>query len=319
MLAALFALIAQLLHVGLMLAAAPLLTGAIRHMRARLVGRAGPSMMQPWRDLHRLARKQPVVAETASPLFTAAPAVDFAATLVAAALVPSFALGMTTAPVADLLVLAGLLALARTVLALAAMDAGTAFGGIGASRAMTIAAIAEPALLLVIFTLALVAGTTNLDAVARLSNHAAHGLHAALGLALVAAVMVALAATLRGPVDARDRADAGMIGPSMLLEYSGRHLALIEWAASLRLLTLLSLIVAAFAPFGAASAGGTPLVWPLGLLAWGGKVLVLAVSVSVAETVVTPLAPRRVPRFLSVAIVLGLLAVIVLCAGQGFA
>jgi formate hydrogenlyase subunit 4 len=162
----LIALLVQVLHIALVLAAAPLLVGYLRRMKARLLGRGGPPLTQPWRDLARLARKQPVMAENASWLFAGAPAASFAATLAAAALVPSFALGMTTAPIADLLVIAGLLTLGRCTLALAGMDIGTAFGGIGASREMTFAVFAEPALLLVIFTLALLAGTTNLDAVA---------------------------------------------------------------------------------------------------------------------------------------------------------
>ena len=136
----------QLVHVALLLAAAPLLVGLIRRIKARLVGRAGPPLMQPYRDLLRLARKQPVLAENASVVFRAAPLASFAATAAAAALVPSFALGMATAPVADLLVIAGLLTIARVALALAAMDVGTAFGGIGASREMSFAAFAEPAL-----------------------------------------------------------------------------------------------------------------------------------------------------------------------------
>ncbi len=140
--------------------------GCIRRLKARLLGRVGPPLLQPWRDLLRLLRKQPVMAENASWLFAAAPAGCLAAIAAAAALVPSFALGMASAPLADLLVIAGLLALARCILALAAMDVGTAFGGIGASREMTFAVFAEPALLLVIFTLALLAGTTNLDVIA---------------------------------------------------------------------------------------------------------------------------------------------------------
>ena len=176
--------LALLLHLALMLAAAPILLGAIRKLKARLLARTGPPIIQPWRDLARLARKQPVLAENASWLFSAAPAAAFTATLAAAALVPSFALGMTTAPLADLLVIGGLLALARVILALAGVVVGTAFGGIGSSREMMYASFAEPALVLVIFTLALLAGGTNLDAIAGLLMGGGQGLRVSLALAL---------------------------------------------------------------------------------------------------------------------------------------
>ena len=191
-------------HVSLMLAAAPVLTGFLRWLEARLLGRAGPSPLQPWRDLVRLARKQPVVALEASWLFRAAPATGFAATLAAAALVPGFALGMASGPLADLIVIAGLLALARSALALAALDVGTAFGGIGASRAVTFAAFAEPAMLMVVFTLALIAGTTNLDAMAEALREGGSGigvgLGVPLGLSLVAVFAIAIAETGRMPL-----------------------------------------------------------------------------------------------------------------------
>src|SRR6185437_8043421 len=233
-------LVTQLLHIALMLAAAPLLTGIVRWLKARLLGRVGPSPLQPWRDLARLARKQPVLAENATPLFEAAPIVQFAIIGVAALLVPSFALGMASAPVADLLVIAGLLTFARCTLALAGMDVGTGFGGIGASREMMFAVFAEPALLMVIFTLALLAGTTNLDA--------------------VAFIAVALTETGRIPVDnPGTHLELTMVHEAMVLEYSGRDLALIDGAAMLKLLLWFTLIATVFVPFGAAPAGAGPL------------------------------------------------------------
>lgn len=318
--ATLLGLVAQLLHIALMLAAAPLLEGTVRHLRARLAGHAGPSPLQPWRDLRRLARKQPVVAEEASALSMAAPTIDFAASLSAAALVPGFILGMTSAPVADLLLLAGLLMLSYVVRALAAMDTGTALGGVGASRAMAVATLAAPALLLAIFALALAAGSTNLDAIARFAGSSAGGRHAMLGLVLAALLPVALAAALRRPIDdARTQAEPAMIGAALHLECSGWHLALVAWAASLRLLTLLSLLVAAVLPFGVADIPGPPLGWLIGLVAWGGKIAVLALALAVLETAAAPLPLRRVPAYLGVAVVLGLLAVVLLCVGQGVA
>lgn len=305
MIVALLRLIAQGLHVALMLAAAPLLVGLVGHLRARMLGSAGPSPLQPWRRLIRLARKQPVVTENASPVFAAGVLTDFAASLAAAALVPSFALGMTTAPASDLLVLAGLLALARAALALAAMDAGTAAAGRGASRAMTRAVLAEPALLLVIFALALASGGSDLDAMATLAARGAIGFDAARGLALTALAIVATAMTRR---------DA-----ALLAECSGRHLALLDWAAALRLLLVLSLAVAVFVPFGAAAAAGLPLLWPLGLLAWAAKIGVLAAALAVLETATVRLRAARVPQLLGIAVALAALAVLLLCVGQGFA
>ncbi len=220
--------IALLLHAGLMVAAAPVLIGLIRRVKARLLGRVGAPILQPWRDVRRLLRKQPVVAEGASWVFTGAPVVSLAATLVAALLVPSFTLHMTTAPAADLIVLAGLLALSRCAVALAGMDIGTAFGGIGTSRTQTFAVFAEPALLLVIFTLALMTSTTNLDVIAAVLREGTLGLRVSLGLALLTLAIVALVENGRMPADnPATHLELTMVHEAMVLEYSGRHLALI--------------------------------------------------------------------------------------------
>jgi formate hydrogenlyase subunit 4 len=317
---AIIALIAQALHIALMLAAAPLLIGLIRRVKSRLLGRTGPSPLQPYRDLQRLLRKQPVLAGNASWLFAAAPAVSFAATLCAAALVPSFALGMTTAPLSDLIVIAGLLTLSRVVLALAGMDIGTAFGGIGASREMTFAVFAEPALLLVIFTLALLAGSTNLDAIATLLREGSLGLRVSLGLSMVAVVTIAIAENGRIPVDnPATHLELTMVHEAMVLEYSARHLALIEYGVALRLLLWLTLIGTVFVPFGMGDAAGFPPLWITGALAWAAKVGVLAVGLAVFESSIAKMRVFRVPEFLGIALLLGLLAVIFLFVSQGFA
>jgi len=317
---AVFALLAQVLHVALMLATAPLLVGLLRWAKARLLGRVGPSPLQPWRSLQRLARKQPVLAENASWLFEAAPATVFAATLAAAALVPSFALGMATAPVADLLMLAGLLSLSRLALALAGMDVGTAFGGLGASRDMTFATFAEPGLLLVIFTLALLVGTTNLPVIAEALREGSLGLRLSLGLSLVAIIAIALAENGRIPVDSpATHLELTMVHEAMLLEYSGRYLALLEWAAALRLLLWLTLIGTIFFPFGAAPPGTSPLWWPIGLVVWAIKIGLMAGGLAVFESLIAKMRVFRVPEFLGIALLLGLLAAIFLFVSQGFA
>ncbi len=315
-----FSVVALLGHTALMLAVAPLLTGWLRLLKARLLGRAGPPLLQPYRDLLRLSRKGPVLAENASWLFRAAPAAAFAAVLAAVSLVPSFTLGMATAPASDLLVLAGLLTAARCILALAGMDVGTAFGGIGSSRTMMFAVFAEPALLLVTFTLGLLAGTTNLDQIAGVLRDAGLGLRVSLGLALVAIIAVAIVENGRVPADnPATHLELTMVHEAMALEYSGRHLALVEAAAALQLLLWLSLIAGIFAPFGTAAAGASPLLWLMGLPAWAAKVFVLATGLGCLEVSVAKMRVFRVPEFLGVAVLLGLLAAVFLFVSQGFA
>ena len=308
------------LHVFLLLVLAPLLVGAVRRIKARLLGRVGPPVVQPWRDLIRLARKQPVLAENASWLFRAAPAAAFAATLTAAALVPGAALGMATAPLADLLVIVGLLTAARCVLALAGMDVGTAFGGLGAARDMTFAAFAEPAMMLVIFTLGLLLGTTNLDAIALVLRDSSVGLRVSLGLALVAILTVAIAENGRVPVDnPATHLELTMVHEAMVLEYSGRHLALIEWTAALKLLLWMTLIATLFAPMGIATPQSGPLGWLLAVPLWAGKVGVLAAALALLESAIAKMRVFLVPEFLGIAVLLGLLAAVFLFVSQGIA
>jgi len=316
---ALFAFVAQMLHLALMLAAAPLLIGLLRKAEARLMGRVGPPILQPARDLVRLARKQPVIAENATWLFRSAPTVHFAAIAAAAALVPSFTTGMTTASLSDLLVIAGLLALARCALALAAMDIGTPFGGLGASREMTFGAFAEPALLLVVLTLALIAGTTNLDAIAVLLRDTSVGLRVSLGLAMISILAIAITENARIPVDnPATHLELTMVHEAMTLESSGRHLALLEAASWLKLLLWLTLIATIFAPFALGSAD-SPLAWLSGLAAWALAVLALAGALALFESSIAKLRVFRVPEFLGVAVLLGLLAAVFLFVSQGFA
>ena len=286
-------LAAQLLHIALTLAAAPTLLGVVRWIEARLAGRAGPPVLQPWRDLRRLLRKEPLLAESASDLSTVAPLISAAAIGIAAFLVPSFTLGMTFAPYADLLVVAGLLALSRASLALADMDAGTAFGGMGASRVMNLACLAEPALLLVVFVLALLAGSTNLDLIAAMQQESANW-HAAIAMAFAAAALVAF-------VDVGWR--------PMLLEFNGRDLALIEATDALRYLLWFNLIGAMFLPFGMASSGAGPAAWLVGLASWLARTLAFAVALALAPALVGHVRVMRAARVLGVAILLGLLAV----------
>jgi formate hydrogenlyase subunit 4 len=322
---ALAGLLVLLLHMALMLTAAPLMLGLTRSAKARLSGRIGPRIIQPALDLARLLRKQPVVAEGTSWVLRAAPLTCLAATTAAAALIPSFALGMATAPFSDLIVIAGLLATGRVALALAAMDTGTAFGGIGASREMLFAVFAEPVFFLVVFTLALLAATTNLDTVASLINSGTFGLRISMAMALVAALVVALVECGRIPIDnPATHLELTMVHEAMVLEFSGRHLAMIELAAALRLLIWMSLIAVIFAPFGIAprdadGASLAPWLWAWGIAAWAAKIAAMSLGLAIFETTRAKLRVFRVPEMLGMALLLGLLAAIFLFVSQGFA
>lgn len=310
--------LAQLAQMLLMLAAAPLLAGMVRLAKARLVGRRGPSPIQPYRDLLRLLRKEAVVAENASWLFRVTPYLVFGALWLVASLVPTFTTGLALQPTADLIALVAILASARFMTALAGLDIGTSFGGIGSSRDMMIASLAEPAMLLVIFTVSIVAGSTALAEVADFMRGEGVGLRVSLAMAFVALVMVALAENARIPVDnPATHLELTMVHEAMALEYSGRHLALIEAAAMLKLLFYMSLIVCVFAPWGMAGPGGGVAAAAIGLAVWAGKLLLGALALAVLETSIAKMRVFRVSEFLAGALLLGVLAVIFLYVSRG--
>lgn len=303
----------QGMQMAIVLLLAPLLTGVVRKVKARLTRRRGASVIQPYRDLLRLMRKEAVLADNASWLFRVTPYLVFASTWVAAALVPTFAGGLVFSWTADLIAIIALLGFGRFFLALASMDVGTSFGGIGSSREMMIASLAEPAMLLTVFTLALVAGSTQLSSVAALMSSPGVGLRVSLGMALVALVMVAIAENGRIPVDnPATHLELTMVHEAMVLEYSGRHLAMIEFAASLKLLLYLSLIACVFVPWGIAMPGEAAVAFGLGLLAYLGKIAVGAFLLAVFETSVAKMRVFRVPDFLGAAFMLGLLGTLLL-------
>ena len=313
-----WSVLAQLLHIALILTAAPLLTGAVRWLKARMMGRRGPHPLQPVRDLLKLLRKRPVLAENASAVSRAAPYVAAGAAVAAAVLVPTFARGMVFAPLADLILVAGLLALGRVAMALAGMDVGTSFGGLGASREMTFAALAEPALVVAALTLAILAGTTNLVAIAAGFRVGGLGLRVSLGLALVALLAVAVAENARIPVDnPATHLELTMVHEAMILEASGRHLALWDYAAMLRLTLWLALLAAVFLPLGQAPAGAAPHLWVVGLAAWLVKMGGLALALAAFESAIAKMRVFRVPEFLGAALLLGLLGAVYLFVSTG--
>jgi len=303
------ALLLQAAQLALVMALAPLLTGVVRKTKARLNRRIGASIFQPYRDLARLFRKEPVIAESASWLFAAAPYLIFAFTWIAAAAIPTFAAQLPFGPAADFIAIVALLGAARFVLALAGLDVGTSFGGIGSSREMMIASLAEPAMLMIIFSVALIAGSTQLGNISAFMLSPAVGLRISLALALVGLIIVAIAENARIPVDnPATHLELTMVHEAMVLEYSGRHLALIELSASLKLLLYLSLIAAIFTPWGLSLSPGDFAADQFGLWTYLGKVVVGAILLGAFEVSIAKMRVFRVPTFLGAALMLGLLA-----------
>jgi formate hydrogenlyase subunit 4 len=306
-------LLVQGAQMALVLLLAPLLTGFVRKIKAWLLRRKGPSVIQPYRDLLRLIRKEAVLAENASWLFRTAPYLIFAATWVAAALVPTFAVGLMFSWTADLIALIALLGSARFFLALAGMDIGTSFGGIGSSREVMIASVAEPAMLLIVFTVALVAGSTQLSTISDYMGSSAVGLRVSLGLALIALIMVAIAENARVPIDnPATHLELTMVHEAMVLEYSGRHLAMIELASALKLLLYVSLIGCIFVPWGLAPSGAGPVAYLVGIAAYVAKLAVGGFLLALFETAIAKMRVLRVPEFLGAALMLGLLGTLLL-------
>jgi formate hydrogenlyase subunit 4 len=300
-------------QMALVLLAAPLLTGLVRKLKARLVRRQGPSVFQPYRDLLRLLRKEVVLAENASWLFRVAPYLIFAATWVAAALVPTFATGLVFSWSADLIAIIALLGSARFFMALAGLDIGTSFGGIGSSREMLIGTLAEPAMIMIVFTLALIAGSTQLSTMADYMLSPAIGLRVSLGLALIALIMVAIAENARIPIDnPATHLELTMVHEAMVLEYSGRHLAMIELAAALKLQLYVSLIACLFVPWGLARDGEGPAAYAIGVGAFVLKLAVGGLLLALFETSIAKMRVFRVPEFLGAALMLGLLGTLLL-------
>ncbi len=303
-----FDLFAQILQMALVLLAAPLLIGFVRKVKAHLLRRQGPPIVQPWRDLLRLLRKETVLAENASWFYRAAPYFIFATTWVAASLTPTFENGLMFSWAADLIAIIALLGSARFLLALAGMDVGTSFGGIGSSREAMFGSLAEPATIMIVFTVSLVAGSTQLSEIA--SYMLAHSeLRVSVGMALIALLIVAIAENGRVPVDnPATHLELTMVHEAMILEYSGRHLALIELASALKLLLYISLIDCMFFPWGMAPHGAGVVEMATGGVAFVFKLAVAGVLLAVFETSTAKMRVFRVPDFLGAGLMLGLLA-----------
>jgi formate hydrogenlyase subunit 4 len=303
--------IAIVLQTVLLLLLAPLMTGLIRNWKAKLQNRRGPPFWQPYLDLIKFLRKDMVISEHASWVFRAAPCVVFVSALLAGLMTPMLTAQAPLSLFGGVLVVVGLLALGRFFLALGGLDPGSAFGGMGSSREMTIAAIAEPAMMMAVFTVAIGASSTDLSQMARASLGPAWRLfNPAHVMAFVAMFIVLLAETGRIPVDnPATHLELTMIHEAMLLEYSGRYLALIEWGASIKQLVLMTLLANIFFPVGLA-AKTTATTFGLGLLYLAGKLAVLAGAVVLVETTNAKLRLFRVPDLLSTAFMLAMLALV---------
>ena len=308
--ASLEGLVAQFAVLALTVLLAPMLTGWVNQCRAWLQNRGGPGLLQPYRVLAKLFSKEVVLAHNASPLFRGAPYLIFGCLALAAAIVPKIGTDLPLNAAADAIALVGLLALARLFTALAGMDVGTAFGTLGARREMLVGFLAEPALLMVLFTASLISGSTSLATIVEVLAHREFVIYPSLAFAGVAFTMVSLAENARIPVDnPAKHLELTMIHEAMVLEYSGRHLALIEWAASLKLLVYSCIGLALFFPFGIAARGdwaGLLLALPVlaAKLAVGGFLLALI------ETLSAKMRIFRAPEFLATAFLLAVLAML---------
>ncbi len=290
---------------------APLLMGWVNQCRAWLQGRAAPPLTQPYRNLRKLFHKDAVIAHNASPLFRFAPYMIFACMALAAGIVPTIANDLPFSPAADVIALVGIFALARVFLALAAMDIGTAFGTLGARREMLVSFLAEPALLMVFFTASLISQSTALPIIVETLAHREFVVYPSMAFAAIAFWMVSTAENARIPVDnPATHLELTMIHEAMILEYSARHLALIEWAVALKLFTYSVLGIALFLPWGIAARGDYPAL-PLALVAMAAKLLVGGAVLAFLESISAKLRLFRAPEFLGTAFLLAVLGMLI--------
>jgi formate hydrogenlyase subunit 4 len=304
-------LIATGIQVVVVAAGGPLLLGVMRQVRARLEGRAGAGVAQPWRDLRKLARRPPATPTGTGWPFRMAPLLLMATSLVVAAVVPLLTTTSTLDPAADLFAVVGLLALGTVTLTLAALDTGTAFGGMGASREVTVLALVEPTILLAVFALSVHVGTTDLGAIATATASSPLSLISPVSLlAAVALVVVTLAESGRVPVDnPSTHLELTMIHEAMVLEYSGPDLALVEWASAMRLTVMLGLLAALFAPLGLATGNAGPVALLVATAAFAVKVALLGGALAAGEVFMAKLRLFRVPELLAGSFLMALLAV----------
>jgi formate hydrogenlyase subunit 4 len=301
----------QLLEIAAALALAPLLTGWVNQCRAWMQNKSAPGLLMPYRMLHKLFNKDSVVAEHASPLFRSAPYIVFGCMTLACAIIPTLSTDLPLSPAADAIALVGLFALARVFMSLAAMDVGTAFGSLGARREMLIGFLAEPALLMVLFSAALISKSTSLTTIVDTLGHRELAIYPSLAFAGVAFSMVSLAENARDPVDnPATHLELTMIHEALILEYSGRHLALLEWAASLKLFAYSCTGLALFFPWGVAQAD-EPVALLLALPTLVLKLAIGGLALAFLETLSAKMRIFRVPEFLGTAFLMAVISMLI--------
>ena len=301
----------QILQSVFVVLAAPLLVGWVNQCRAWLQNRAAPSIWLPYYTLAKLFHKDAVIARDASPLFRATPYILFGCMWLAAGIVPVLATGLPFAPAADIIALVGVFALARVFAALAAMDIGTAFGGLGARREMLIGFLAEPAMLMTMFTGAFISGSTQLTTIVETLARREFAIHPSLAFAALAFLMVLLAENARIPIDnPATHLELTMLHEATILEYSARHLALLEWASAIKLFAYMTIGFALFVPWGIAAAGD----WsglPLALAALALKLALCGAGLALLEALLAKVRLLMAPEFLSAAFLLAVLGMLV--------
>lgn len=298
------ALLTQALHIALMLAAAPALAGVKEVLLARMSGRSGPPVLAPWRDLVRLWRKTPVWQDNLSPVTALAPAATLGMMLANAALVPSFAVGMALSPISDTLVIAALMIAGRITLALAAFDAGAPRPGFAAQDAASLAVLAEPALILFVVALGMMAGGFNLDQIIAQQQDGLLLPAVASAVTLTALLGIVLAETSQG-TDSQEQV------------FNGPDLALTRFAGWLRQLVWFNLIGALFLPIGMSSAEFGPLGWLIGILAWAAKLFLFSFCLAAVQTAFGRIPRHSLPDLIGVVALLALLAVVIVLASAG--
>ncbi|MCG3200678.1 MAG: Formate hydrogenlyase subunit 4 [Gammaproteobacteria bacterium] len=300
----------QLGQAVLVVLLAPLFAGWVNQCRAWLQNRRGPGMLQPYRVLRKLFHKDAVLAHRASFLFRATPYIRFGCMVLAAYIIPTLASGLPISPAADVIALVGIFALGRVFMALAAMDIGTAFGTMGARREMLVAFLAEPALLMVFFTPALISQSTSLSTIVHTLAYQPFVIHPGLAFAAIAFLMVLLAENARLPIDnPATHLELTMIHEALVLEYSARHLALMDWASNLKLLAYATMGLALFAPWGIARTIDGPSLW-LALACLPVKLAVAGAALALLETLSAKLRIFRAPEFLAMAFLLAVLGLL---------
>ena len=303
-------LIFQLVQDAVVVLIAPLLLGWVNQCRAWLQNRSGAGVLQPYRNLAKLFQKDAVLAQNASPLFRITPYVLFSCMWLAAAMVPVVAVDLPLSQAVDVIALVGIFALARVFISLAAMDIGTSFGTLGARREMLVGFLAEPALLMVFFTASIISHSTSLITIVGTLAHTRFVLYPSLAFASVAFIMVLLAENARIPVDnPSTHLELTMIHEAMVLEYSARHLALIEWASAIKLLAYITIGIALFMPWGIAEAGDWGAL-PFALLALILKLMAVGAGLALLETLSAKKRIFRVPEFMGMAFLLAVLGML---------